>query len=121
VRAFVAIACAVLSMTESACTIGPAGGTTGDDGTVTDTSTRTVGDQCEDVVDTFCDRLPGCAISLSFSDCSSNFLPQCCEGSACEKLSTISESVVDACKQTLETEDCSVVNDLNNDPVACLQ
>jgi hypothetical protein len=122
VRAFVAIACAVLSLSESACVIGPTGGSTGDDGTVSDTSTRTLGDQCQDVVNAFCQRLPGCAINLSYSDCMSNFLPECCEGSACSQLSTVSESTVDACEQTLETEDCSIVNDpADNDPVACLQ
>jgi hypothetical protein len=121
VRAFVAIACAVLAMSESACTIGPAGGSTGDDGTVTDTSARTVGDQCGDVVTVFCERLPGCAINLSFSDCSSNFLPLCCEGTACNQISTVSESTVDSCEQTLETEDCSIVNDPDNNPSSCLQ
>jgi hypothetical protein len=106
-------------MSETACTIGPADPT--DTGTVVATSsTRTIGEQCDDVLTTFCARLPGCAIDVSIQDCLGNFEPLCCEGSTCSELSTVSESTVDSCKEDIDTEDCSVVNDDTQNPAACL-
>jgi hypothetical protein len=119
VKGAVAIVCAVLAMSESACTIGPAGSTSDDSGSTG--SSMTIGEQCDDVINAFCERLPGCGITLSIADCIANFMPQCCEGSACSQLSTVSESTVQACQQILATEDCSVVNDDTQNPLSCLQ
>ena len=103
----------------AACTIGPAD-SGGDNGTGAPAATaRTLGDQCDDVITEFCQAAAQCAIPVQLQACVDNYLPLCCTGTACNALSTVSESTVSACKTTYDTEDCNLIVNTTN-PGSCL-
>jgi hypothetical protein len=100
-----AIVCAVLALGEPACSIGPAATDSGATGTAT--STSTVGDQCDQVATDYCENaLNRCGITGLLSDCISGEESLCCTGSACDALSTVSDTTVTDCEQVFDTEDC---------------
>jgi hypothetical protein len=103
----------------AACTIQPATGD-GSGGSSTG-STRTLGDQCEDVVNAWCySALNRCAaLAEPYTDCTASQMALCCSSTACDARSTISESTVTACVQTIQTEDCYLIT--QNSPGSCLQ
>ncbi len=118
-RPLPAIVCGALLLGEWACTIGPATGDGGTTGTSTTTTARTLGDQCESVLSAFCQKAGTCAVLTSLSDCISGNMALCCVGTACDATSTVSETTVTDCEQTIMAEDCNdVVNTTN--PTSCL-
>jgi hypothetical protein len=119
VRSTPAIVSVALLVGAAACTIGPAGGDGGTGGSATNTSARTVGDQCESVLSAFCQKAGSCAVLTNLSDCISGNMALCCVGTACDATSTVSEATVTECEQTISVEDCNdVVNTIN--PTSCL-
>jgi hypothetical protein len=117
VRASPAIVCAALLVGLAACTIGP----TGDDGGTSTSTTpaRTRGDQCLSVLSAFCQKAASCAIAVDQTECTQGNLSLCCVGTACNATSTISETTVTECSQTIMVEDCNVVQNTTN-PTSCL-
>ena len=116
-RMAVAIVCAALPLSEAACTLGPTDADGGADASTT--PARALGDQCQDVISEFCQQGPRCALSVGLAQCVSNYLPLCCMGSKCTAASTIRESAVTSCKQTIDALDCNVIVNTSN-PAICL-
>jgi len=101
------------------CSIGPAASDSSGGGSATG-STRTLGEQCEDVVNAYCQTALGrCAIASTFGDCTDTEMGSCCSGSACDAQSTVSEATVTACEQTIDNEDCYLIT--QDTPGSCLQ
>ena len=84
-----------------------------------DAPTRTLGDQCNDVLSEYCKQLARCAISVTLAQCISNDVPLCCAGSACTTSSTVSEATVASCEQRFDALDCTAIVNTAN-PAACL-
>jgi hypothetical protein len=118
VKHAVAIVCAALASSLAACTIGPTDGDGGTSGGTTG-STRSLGDQCTDVVSEFCQQGARCGYQTVLSTCIADFMPLCCTGSACTATSTVSESTVTSCKQMFDVLDCNGIVNVSN-PGACL-
>ena len=116
-RAPSAIVYAALLAGLPACTLDPTGG---DGGSATSTTgARTRGDQCMSVLSAFCQKAASCAIAVDQTECTQGNLSLCCVGTACDAPSTISETTVSECSQTIMAEDCNdVVNTTN--PTSCL-
>jgi hypothetical protein len=116
----VAIACAALLVSQTACTIGPASGDGGTTTTTTTTTTaRSLGDQCESVLSVFCQQAASCALLADLNECITGNEPMCCIGSACTATSTVSEDDVTSCEQMIMAEQCYAIS-ITMDPTACL-
>ena len=82
--------------------------TTPDDAGTTDAGSETVGEQCVEIGTEYCIQYINRCYPMALTDCTSNFQAQCCVGSACNKIATVSSSVVDSCKSELDGEDCNL-------------
>lgn len=119
-RGAAAVMCAIVSSVLFACTIGPAA-TDGGTSSTTTAARRSVSDQCEDVLTEYCQRAASCALPvLGLKDCIDNALPLCCTGSQCDQPSPTPETVVNECKQAIDSELCNDVAGTTN-PTTCLQ
>jgi hypothetical protein len=107
----------------AACTITPASDDGGVGGGATCAATRTLGDQCTDLLTELCQKEASCAISVgTLKDCIDGEMPSCCSGSACNAISTTNECMVGTCKQSIDAADCSVIVGVHSvTPAACLQ
>jgi hypothetical protein len=119
VRAALAIVCAALALGQSACTFGPAASDGGTGGGGSTESARTVGDQCESVLVSFCQAAATCGTLSDMSDCVNGNMDLCCVGTACNATSTVSESDVTACEQSFAAEGCYALS-LTMNPTSCL-
>jgi hypothetical protein len=115
--------CAALLLSSPACTVGPAAGDGGTGGGPSTGPARSVSDQCQSVLSAFCQKVANCQIAaVDLSECISGNLALCCIGSACNATSTVSESTVTECEQTITAEDCNLVQETiqTMNPTACL-
>jgi len=83
---------------------------TPDDAGVQDSGTQTVGEECTEIGAEICTQdINGCGAPTTLADCMASFQPQCCIGTACDKVATVPESVVDSCKSEMDPPDCNAL------------
>ena len=116
-RALACAAFALVTAAQAACTLDTV--STDDGGGAPSGPARTVGDQCLDVLNTFCQREAACAIPVD-GTCAMNAESVCCSGTACNATSMVPETRVSACKTSVMNLDCNTVVN-TTDPTTCIK
>jgi hypothetical protein len=99
----------LLALLFAACTIGPQNGS---DAGASDANaaTGTIGDQCGRISGAFCNRLPGCAIAGSYTDCVASLKGPCCDQAGkCTAAAITPDVTVQTCVDAIGQEDCNLV------------